>query len=151
MVQVHFTLDFEGMGTKETQMDEEFHGVLHGIEWIVLCGLPDIVLGPPKEVGLIQKQGSWQAIQLLLGPKLLYRHGGVMDYVLFWIVSSDVVVPQHGLLSLHTKLEGPIGCKLKFLFFPWYGCWMIFKGLWIFVVTTFKSCAKQPLMWVDYK
>ena len=40
-----------------------------------------------------------------------------MDYLLFWIVSNYVVVPQHGPLPLYSKLEGPIDCKLNFLIF----------------------------------
>ena len=49
MVQVHFTLDHikDMRDQRNSKMDENLHGIVHGIKWIMFHGLLlDIVLGP---------------------------------------------------------------------------------------------------------
>ena len=46
----------------------------------------------------------------------------------FGLSTNYVVVPQHGSLSLYTKLESPSIGELN-IFFSWYGLWMIFLPL----------------------
>ena len=55
------------------------------------------------------------------------------------------MAPQHGSLSLYTKIEGPSIAKIDF-YFPRYGLWIMFEELYKFIVTTLDRCVKQPLV-----
>ena len=57
-----------------------------------------------------------------------------MNYLLFGSFINYVAVPQHGSLSLYTKLKGPSPTKLAFCF-PRYRLPMNFKGPCISMVT----------------
>ena len=56
-----------------------------------------------------------------------------------------VKVPQHGRLSLYTRLEGPSITKIDFPF-PHFDLHMIFKGPWFFMVMALGMCVKWPSM-----
>ena len=54
------------------------------------------------------------------------------------------MAPQHGSLSLYTKLKCPSIVRLDFDF-AWYGLWNIFKGPYIFIFMALGLCGKRPL------
>jgi hypothetical protein len=75
-------------------------------------GLPDTAIGPSKRGGSNAKLG------VVAIKKIAMIGTSARKYV---------VVPQHGPLSLYTKLEGPSIAELD-SYLPQYRLWMICKG-----------------------
>lgn len=100
-------------------MDEHVHGALHCTRWIIVAWSTIHYVRPmKKEVGLMQNQEPWQAIQLPLAPtntimptipnscRTNHHPHSPITYV---------AVPQHGPLPLPTKLDDPSNPKTGFL------------------------------------
>jgi hypothetical protein len=111
-------------------------------------GKPYIALSPSKGGGSNVKLGivasNHSAIRNLF-LKIFHNHGRVLDYLLLWIEHKNMLWSlQHDPLSPYTKLGDPSIAKLDF-YLPQYDVCMIFKGPYIFMVTTLGMCVKQPL------
>ena len=104
-VRAHFTLDPKGArGTKEFCLYD--NGTWHEMDDVSWCTGDHIRPKHHKE-----------AIGIKLGyldPTNSTFPWCVPDYLLFWISIQYVVIPQHGPLSLYSKLEGPLSVDLCF-------------------------------------
>jgi hypothetical protein len=57
-VQIHFTLEGEGLKGPKNLWMKNVHEILHGGLWIRVHGLPEFASGPPSRVGLTKIPGD---------------------------------------------------------------------------------------------
>ena len=139
-IQVHFTLDLE---RKNDQLFlarmKNWHGILHGIKWIMFHGLQDIALDSLKRGESNAKQGAPIPIKLPLAPR---------NIILLWWVPK----PEHMLGFLNMVLAHFTQCLRAHQLQNWISISHNSTFGWFqepidFHGHGFWLCLKQPLIW----
>jgi hypothetical protein len=113
-IQVHSKLEFwRNEGPEKFERLRILHDhVLHGKKWIIYRGLLDIVVGFSKRGEYDVKLGALIIDWIVIGFE---EYDIAMVGMRTW---TYVAVPQHGPLSLYTKLKDPSIANLDF-YFSW--------------------------------